>query len=142
MWRFAKEIQKGDLVALPLKTQSAIAIGKIISDYEYKQITDNIFHVRYVEWIKNIPRSAFEQGILYSLGAFMTVCRIKKYDAENKVKKLLEMEDYRTIGETSEEETSKTLGIEEAARDQVVKYIGGKFKGHGLSRLVEAILKV
>lgn len=51
------------------------------------------------------------------------------------------MEDYRTIEETSEEETSETLDIEETARDQVVKFIGGKFKGHGLSRLVEAILK-
>ena len=37
VWRFAYDIQLGDLVALPLKTQSAIAIGKVEGPYEYKE---------------------------------------------------------------------------------------------------------
>ncbi|MFC2005981.1 restriction endonuclease [Chloroflexota bacterium] len=141
VWRFANEIKKGDLVALPLKRQSAIAIGRVTGDYEYKKIDENILHIRSVDWLKTIPRSAFEQGILYSFGAFMTVCRITRYDAENKVKKLIQLEDYSVEEEDIEISTPETIDVEQAARDRVVKYIGAKYKGHGLSRIIDAILK-
>jgi len=35
--RFIKEIKTGDLVALPLKLQSAIVIGEIRSDSQYEE---------------------------------------------------------------------------------------------------------
>ena len=140
VWRFAREIQVEDLVALPLKTQSAIAIGKVEGPYEYKELTDNIKHIRRVKWIKTIRRSAFDQDILYSLGALMTVCRIKRHDAENRVVRLLKGEEPPETEETGEGVTEETIDIEESARDQVTKYIGTRFKGHGLARLVEAIL--
>jgi restriction system protein len=140
IWRFAREIQVGDLVALPLKTQSAIAIGKVVGPYEYKELADNIKHIRQVKWIKTIRRSAFDQDILYSLGAFMTVCRIKRHDAENRVARLLQTEEPPETEETAEGVIEETIDIEESARDQVIKYIGIKFRGHGFARLVEAIL--
>lgn len=140
VWRFAREIQVGDLVALPLKTQSAIAIGKVQGPYEYVELADNIKHVRRVRWMKTIRRSAFDQDILYSLGAFMTVCRIKRHDAENRVKRLLQIEDTIEAEEKTGGVTEETIDIEESARDQVIKYIGAKFRGHSFARLVEAIL--
>lgn len=140
IWRFAREIQAGDLVALPLKTQSAIALGKVEGPYEYKELTDNIKHIRRVKWIKTIRRSAFDQDILYSLGAFMTVCRIKRNDAANRVGRLLQVEVPPETEETGGGVAEETIDIEESARDQVIKYVGAKFKGHGLARLVEAIL--
>src|ERR1044071_2015705 len=57
IWAFAREIKKGDLVALPLKTQSSIAIGKIDGDYEYVEISPEVKHIRKVKWLKIIPRS-------------------------------------------------------------------------------------
>lgn len=140
VWRFAREMQVGDLVALPLKTQSSVAIGKVEGPYEYKELADNIKHIRRVKWIKTIRRSAFDQDILYSLGAFMTVCRIKRHDAENRVLRLLQAAEPPEADETSKVISEETVDIEESARDQVTKYIGTKFKGHGLARLVEAIL--
>ena len=59
VWRFARDIQKGDLVALPLKTQSAIAFGRIAGEYQYKRFAPNVMHVRSVEWLKTVPRSVF-----------------------------------------------------------------------------------
>ncbi len=138
VWRFIREIQKGDLVALPLKTQSAIAIGKVEGEYEYQKLADDIRHIRRVKWLKTIPRSLFDQDILYSLGALLTVCRIKRNDAESRIKKLLqEGEITKTKAET---EIELTIDVEEYARDQIVKHIGAKFKGHDLARLVDAIL--
>ena len=139
IWRFIKDIQKGDLVALPLKMQSGISIGKVESDYEYKETTPNIKHIRHVKWIKTIPRSAFDQDILYSLGAFMTVCQIERNDAENRVKQLIK--GGVPPPEGGEPEGEEVIDVEEYAKDQITKHINAKFKGHGLSRLVDAILK-
>ena len=139
VWRFVREIQKGDLVALPLKTQSAIAIGKVEGEYEYKRLADNIKHIRHVKWLKTIPRSLFDQDILYSLGSLLTVCRITRNDAENRVNKLLQGGQIAKTG-TETEITEETIEVEEYARDQIVKHIGAKFRGHGLARLVDAIL--
>jgi restriction system protein len=139
VWRFVHEIQKGDLVALPLKTQSAIAIGKIEGEYEYKELANNIKHIRRVKWLKTIPRSAFNQNLLYSLGAFMTVCKIERDDAENRVRALLQEKEYVEEGEQLE--SGKEVDIEEYAEGQIVKHIGAEFKGHNLARLVNAILK-
>lgn len=140
IWRFVREIQKDDLVALPLKTQSAIAIGKVVGDYEYKELTPNIKHIRRVKWLKTIPRSAFDQDILYSLGAFMTVCRIERNDAENRVRKLLQKGEVAEEG-AKPEVAEEVIDIEVYAKDQIVKHVGAKFKGHNLARLVEAILR-
>lgn len=140
VWRFMQEIKKGDLVALPLKKQSVIAIGRIDDTrYQYKKIAENVRHIRKVKWIKNIPRSAFDQDLLYSFGAFMTVCTISRNDAENRVKALLKRTSYEEDiegGEPAEE----TIDIEEYSRDEILKYIGRKFKGHSLARLVEGVL--
>lgn len=142
IWRFIHEIQKGDLVALPLKTQSAIAIGNVEGEYEYKKLTENIMHIRRVKWLKTIPRSAFDQDLLYSLGALMTVCQISRNDAENRVKELLQKKEF-PIGKERETEAieGEVIDIEEYARDQIINYIGMKFKGHNLARIVEAILQ-
>ncbi len=143
IWRFVHDIHKDDLVALPLKSQSAIAIGKIEGDYEFKQITPDIIHIHRVKWLKTIPRSSFDQNILFSFGAFMTVCKIEREGAEQKVKKLLQLKDadVEKITLQSEEISEEEIDIEEYAKDQIIKHIGTKFKGHGLARLVDAILK-
>lgn len=140
IWRFIREIRKGDLVALPLKTQSAIVIGKVERDYEYRELTANIRHIRRVKWLKTIPRSSFDQDILYSLGAFMTVCQIERNEAESRVKKLLQKGEIAEAG-VMPVAPEEVIDIEEYARDQIVKHVGAKFKGHNLARLVEAILR-
>lgn len=138
IWRFVHQIQKGDRVALPLKKQSAIALGEVKGEYEYNELANNIKHIRRVKWLKTIARSAFDQDILYSLGAFMTVCQISRNDAENRVKEVLRKEVPPEVAEGPE--VAEEIDIEQYAKDQIVKHIGRKFKGHNLARLVEAIL--
>ena len=142
IWRFVHDIHKGDLVALPLKTQSAISIGKIEGSYEFRQISPDINHIRRVKWLKTIPRSAFDQNILYSFGAFMTVCKIERENAENKVKKVLQLKEVELDQiPPSDEIQEEEIDVEGYAKDQIIKYIGTKFKGHNLARLVDAILR-
>ncbi len=141
IWSFYKKINKGDLVALPLKRKSGIAIGEIVGDYEFKEIQSNIKHIRKVNWIKTFPRSSFDQDILFSLGAFLTVGKVRRDDAEERVRGMLKGEfTSKTITEEVETETSYP-DLEQYSKDQIIKFLERKFAGHDLSRLVNEILK-
>jgi restriction system protein len=142
IWRFMHEIRKGDLVALPLKKQSIIAIGRVEDEfYQYKEVAENVKHIRNVKWLKNIPRSTFDQDLLYSFGAFMTVCQISRNEAEKRVNELLKKERYEGEVEKVVEGTEEVgTEIEQYARDQIEKFISRRFKGHDLPRLVDAVL--
>lgn len=147
IWRFLKKMKIGDLVVVPLKTQSAIAIGTVSSDYEYRtDLGEDMKHTRRVHWIKeDIPRTAFEQDLLYSFGAFMTVCQIKRNDAEERVKAIIEGKKppikEEEISEEDTEEAEEIKDIETISKDQIRQYINQNFKGHDLTRLIEEVLK-
>lgn len=141
IWDFAKEIKKGDLVALPLKTQSSVVMGMIEGEYEYKELAPNVKHTRQVKWLRTIPRSGFDQDLLYSLGAFSTVCKIKRNDAENRIKAMLGKPPDEINPKPPNPIVEPPEDLEQAARDRIVKYIDIKFRGHNLARLIESILK-
>ncbi|AKB51228.1 hypothetical protein MSBRW_1975 [Methanosarcina barkeri str. Wiesmoor] len=61
IYSFITKIKKGDLVAVPLKTRNEMLIGKVTGDYEYRQISDFIRHIRSVSWSKTIPKGDFEE---------------------------------------------------------------------------------
>jgi restriction system protein len=91
LWAFRDRIQKGDLVVLPLKRRSAIAIGQVTGEYSYQAQGTDGYHTRPVKWLKtDIPRTTFDQDLLYSFGAFMTVCQISRNNAEVRIKEVLE----------------------------------------------------
>ena len=150
LWAFVGRIQVGDLVALPLKSRSAVAVGKITGDYQYTpEYGEGAKHLRTVEWIRtDIPRTDFAQDFLYSLGAYMTVCQIQRNNAEERIQAMLDgsadphlkkIVDTKVSVEDGEDET--LLNIEEYSQDQIRAYIGSKFKGHELTRLTAALLK-
>lgn len=150
LWSFANRIEDGDIIALPLKKRSAIAFGKASGPYEYRASNpDGAKHVRPVEWIRDdVPRSAIDQDILYSLGAFLTVCQIRRNNAEERIRALLEGRSLplsiRSVdpeSEPSDEELETPRNIDEDATDQIREHIGRKFRGHELSRLVNGVLE-
>jgi restriction system protein len=98
-----------------------------------------------VKWVgEAIPRDRFGQDLLYSFGAFMTICRIRRNNAEVRLAAMraagwrAESVASMVSGAEAEEESTD---LEEAARDQIARLIGVRFKGHGLTRLVEGILR-
>jgi len=69
LWPLRDTIQEGDIVMLPLKTRSDIAIGRVKGPYAYRaDLPRGPFHTRPVDWLKELPRNAFDQDILYSPG--------------------------------------------------------------------------
>ena len=87
IWPFAHVMKKGDLLVLPLKTQPAIQIGEVTGDYHFEPGgPDPFFHWRPVKWIgEAIPRVHFGKDLLYTFGAFMTICRVQRNNAEARI---------------------------------------------------------
>ena len=150
IWPFAHEMKKGDLVILPLKSQPAIQIGEITGDYHFEADgPDPYFHWRSVKWIgEAVPRAHFGKDLLFTFGAFMTICRVQRNSAEQRITAMwVNGWKPETVAAATKaitpitDETAANADLEELARDQIAQLIAARFKGHGLTRLVEAILK-
>lgn len=147
LWAFAILMQVGDIVVMPRKLTSQIAIGRVTGPYQYREVNGENRHTRAVEWLlPEVPRSTFAQDLLYSFGAFMTVCNISRNDAVRRVEAILEgkPDPGLTTGKEagSGDDQSETLpDLAQLAHDQIVKQIQARFVGHDLTRLVNAVLQ-
>lgn len=144
VWPFAHEMKKGEIVAVPSKIKPVIHFGKIVGDYEFLPENDNpYYHARHVDWFaRNIPRSNFDQDILYSLGAFMTICRIKQ---ENRIKAIIQAyiqgKNVVSNSSTTDPKSDDIIDIENEALEAITNLMIQKTKGHGLAKIVDAILR-
>jgi restriction system protein len=83
LWAFVGKMQTGDLVVLPLKRQRAVAIGSITGCYRYA-VTNvpEARHARPVTWLRaDLRRAQIGSDLLSSLGAYTTVCEIRRNGA-------------------------------------------------------------
>lgn len=148
IWRFANEIKIGDYVVLPLKTEPVIAIGRVMGPYEFNTaIADEVRHIRRVEWLTtNMPRTRLDQDLLYSLGAYMTVCRIQRNDAETRIPQAMHRYvnglDPVSTTKVSDIDVEEIVDLEAIGRDQIRILIEREFAGHRLQDLMAAVLKV
>lgn len=153
IWAFVLAIKIGDWVVMPRKNAPTIAIGEVKSPYKFDASATGLYsHYREIKWLNSdVPRSSFDQDLLYSFGAFMTVCEIKRNDAEKRVRTMAQKGWQASAfipsvsakaGDASDITQEETfVDLEQLARDSIAKLIIQKFKGHGMARLVEAVLK-
>jgi restriction system protein len=153
LWAFVHSISEGDLAVLPLKASPAVAIGRVTGNYRYRDdLPSDARHTRPVKWqTSDLPRTAIGQDLLYSLGAFLTVCEIKRHDAVRRLVKLAEsgrdpgwagpaerLPAARDADAPSDEETT-AVDVQQYAADQISARIEQEFSGHDMALLVEAI---
>jgi restriction system protein len=144
IWPFAHEMKIGDWVVLPSKLNATIHIGEITGDYvRVPAGVEPYYHSRTVKWLRqDVPKASFQQDLLYSMGAFMTICRIARNDAEKRIHAIVT----GTILPVAEpaatpKEEDRPVDFGEIARQEIADLIIRKFKGHELARLVGAILR-
>ncbi len=153
VWALVSHMAPGDWVVVPRKGKSLLAFGEVVGPYEYdpKEPDTSYRHFRKVKWLnREVARSVFGQDLLYSLGAFMTICRIKRNDAEKRVRAVAEsgwqpepaVSGKVKIGTTSDDDSEgESVDLELLARDEIAKLIQRKFKGHNMAVLAQAILE-
>ncbi len=148
--QFANTMQIGDLAVIPLKTESRIAVGEVIGPCT---VTSEGNPMRRVRWLKpDVPRDAFRQDLLYSFGAFMTVCEITRNDALSRVEAVVRSgrdpgyeggaSAPRTPAASAEATSAEDADTEldKLARDQIERRIASSFTGHDFTELIGAIL--
>ena len=149
IWAFGHRMQKGDWVVVPSRLKPAIHFAEITGPYKFDpQGGDSYRHFRDVKWLAtDIPRSKFDQDLLYSFGAAMTICQITRNDAENRIRAMAKVSWTSAPplsprpGEEEEPEGEEPVDLERLGRDEIAKLIMAKFKGHGLANLVDGILR-
>ena len=102
-------------------------------------------------WIReDVPRESIDQDILYSLGAFLTVCRIQRNDAEVRVRALLDDSPASPglvhANPAVEQPASDVVRQPDAdlfdlSRNQIRRRIGARFSDDELPRLIGAVLE-
>lgn len=154
---FVHRMQSGDWFCVPTKRRT-IHVGEITGGYTHSPKAENPYHHhRTVRWIEqDIPRNNFDQDLLNSLGAIMTICQIKKNDAEARLRAMskngwkstgLAPQPVRpgvtkpVVGDDTPDEGDAPLDLELTARDQLARTLYARYKGHGMERLVGAILR-
>lgn len=147
LWAFLRMMKPDDLIVVPSKKTPELHFGVIRSDAQFDAGADQDYrHYRDVTWLRDIPRATMDKDILYSLGAVMTICEISRNDAEARIRRILQLPASGALPaasspEVPREEAVTSIDYEQLARDEIAALIIRKFKGHGLERLVEAILQ-
>lgn len=150
-WPFLLGMQVGDLVVMPRKRQAAIAIAEVTGAYCFaKEAPLEYRHMRPVRWLQTeLPRTRFDQDLLHSFGAFMTICEIKRNDAEKRVRGMLGFKTSDAAGVSMADVGSPTLpdtelsnerDLQRESLDQIARLIERRFAGHRMAVLVEGIL--
>lgn len=148
LWSLRKRMTDGELAVLPLKTSGTIAVGKISGPYAYRDDLGSDFrHTRSVEWLQTeVPRDSFDQDLLYSFGAYLTIGRVHRENAEQRVLKAIGADTAIPIpvseangDEAPEAETS--IDPAQLAREQIRQHITQTIAGHDLADLVGAIFE-
>lgn len=141
LYRFCHEIQIGDFVIYPSKSDRMINIGEITGGYEYNPDEHEYVQQRAVKWLKHIPRTSFSQGALYEIGSAMTFFAVKNYADEFMValdkgfkKMVTATEEDDTVGATAED-------IIESTRDFILKELSRNLKGYALEEFVANLLQ-
>ncbi len=151
LYSFSHRIELGDLVVLPLRTARQLAIGRVVGEYSYA-LDEPLArrHHRRVEWLRtDVPRTAVKQDLLYSLGAFMTVCEIRRNDATWRIEQIIATgvdpgsRVAAGIAEAapSDETVPENVDVVENAADRLRQYVAEEFAGHDLAALVGAVLE-
>lgn len=162
---FLNRMVPGDWFCVPTRRRT-IHIGEITGGYTHTPNAEGPYHHhRAVKWIEqDVPRNNFDQDLLNSLGAIMTICKIQRNDAEARIRAMA-TNGWKSVGISAKpihakpsassstthgppdddasdlEAEAAPIDLELTARDQIARTLYAQFKGHGMERLVGAILK-
>ncbi len=142
VYRFVCEMNIGDYIVFPSKTDRKINIGIVQGDYYYVSSNNDYANRRAVKWLKHLPRTAFTQGALYESGSAMTLFMIKNY-ADEYLSALDEnFTKKSTISPIDDESVATTAeDIKESTKDFVLKQLSSQLKGYSLEDFVADLFR-
>lgn len=141
LFRFVHEMNVGDYVIYPSKSDKRIHIGQVESEYQYNpNINLEYPHQRRIDWIKSLPRTEFSQGALYEIGSAMSLFQVKNYSDE--FVSALEGDISQRVNEIDNEIVALVAeDIEQTTRDFILKRLARELKGKPFEHFVAHLLE-
>ena len=141
LYRFCHEVQVGDYIVYPSKSDRMINIGQVASDYQYVADAHEYVQQRDVKWLKHIPRTSFSQGALYEIGSAMSFFAVKNYADEFLT--ALDKGFKKTSAANDEDDTVGATAddIIESTKDFILKELSRNLKGYALEEFVADLLR-
>lgn len=141
LYRFCHEVQVGDYIVYPSKSDRMINIGQVASGYQYVADAHEYVQQRDVKWLKHIPRTSFSQGALYEIGSAMSFFAVKNYADE--FLNALDKGFKKTSAANDEDDTVGATAddIIESTKDFILKELSRNLKGYALEEFVADLLR-
>ncbi len=148
LYRFAHEVEEGDLFIYPSQVDREVHIGKVTGPYAFRPemadkyagtADDPYASVRPVKWLKSLPRTHFSQGALYEIGSALTLFQVKNYADEF----LSALEGAAPVAPVDEDPTVALVveEIEQTTRDFILKTLATELKGHPFAGFVAHLMR-
>lgn len=142
LYRFCHEVQVGDYIVFPSKSDRQVNLGVVEGDYFYAGDAQQYVQQRKVKWLKHLPRTAFSQGALYEIGSALTFFAVKNYADEfiaaleggSKKVSLPDDGEDESVGATADD-------IIESTKDFILKELSRQLKGYDLEEFVADLLR-
>lgn len=148
LWSLRERMQTNEVVVLPLKTTGTVAVGRISGPYQYRtDLGEEFRHVRPVNWLRtDLPRDSFDQDLLFSFGAFLTVGRVRRDQAEERILAAASgngggPKPPPEAGGEDAIDVETAIDPAQMAREQIRQRISQSIAGHDLADLVGAIFE-
>lgn len=163
LWALRDSIKPGDLIVMPLKTTKKIALGIVNSGYTFhSEAPEDRRHTIAVDWkTSEVSRAGIKDDLLNTINGAMTIFQASKHNAEARLRKVMETGvDPGVTGASAaakantipaptpnDDDTDSVVDPDpaptlEAIRDRVRTHLIENFKGHRLTELAAAILRV
>lgn len=141
LYRFCYEMQIGDYVVFPSKSNREVNIGVVEGGYVYDSTQVEYVQTRKVKWLKHLPRMVFSQGALYEIGSAMSLFSVKNYADE--YLGALDKDFKKNYSSDSEDESVGATAddIIESTKDFILKELSRQFKGYDLESFVADLLR-
>ena len=154
MFKFLHEIQAGDMVIYPSKSDRMVNIGRFTGQATYVEGDADEYPTRQmIEWLGHFPRNEFSQAALHEIGSFLTMFRVRRYANEFLAKiNLAAAGDAGVASETqadqqdeiADDETatvSAAIQAEASTSDFIIKRLMTELTGHQFEELVAHMME-
>jgi restriction system protein len=140
LFRFSKEMKKGDLLIYPSKPNRMVNLGTVDSDYLFAPSADEKYpNRRTVKWIKHFPRAEFSETALHEIGSAVTLFQVK-----NNAEEFLSAFKGELVSSAEVDEqtvTAASEATEESTRDFVIKTLKSKLDPYQFEHFVGHLLE-
>jgi restriction system protein len=140
LFRFAKEMNVGDVVVYPSKADRLVNIGVVEGNYTFSPGIDSLYpHRRRVAWNVHVPRANFSQPALYEIGSAITLFQISNNTEE--FLSALSGKPFKATDVDSVSAVEIAVQAEEGVEDFVIKQLKNGMSSEMFEHFIAELLR-